>query len=161
MDDKENSHQNPPKKTRPSLSLSKQKRFQEVSEEELSACKKPKSANSERSHQWAFRVYELWVSTVKDVRVGDLWGDDKEKLCNNLCKFVEVCQSCGKPYTPKTLLQLLTNLQSVAFERNENAFHFMNYKDVSIKPLYYAEGSDQKKIVIKDVTNCTFNFHLN
>ena len=62
-DDKENSHQNPPKK-RPSLSLSKRKRFQEVSEEELSACKKkPKSANNERSHQWAFRVYELWVST--------------------------------------------------------------------------------------------------
>ena len=100
MDDKENSHQNPHKKKRPSLFLSRRKRFQEVSEEELSACKKkPKSTNSERSHQWAFRVYELWVSTVKDVRVEDLWGDDKEKLCNNLCKFVvEVRQSCGKPY---------------------------------------------------------------
>ena len=50
-------------------------------------------------------------------------------------------------------LQLLTNLQSMAFERNENAFHFMNFKD--------AEGSDQKKIVIKDVTKYTFNIHLN
>ena len=87
MGDKEKSHQNPPQKKRPSLSLSKQKRFQEVSEEELPACKNPKSTNSERFHQWAFKVYGLWVSTVKGVRVEDLWGDDKEScaiICVNL-----------------------------------------------------------------------------
>lgn len=139
------------------------KRFQEVSEEELSACKKkPKSTNSKRSHQGLSKFMSYGFQQLKISRVEDLWGDDKERLCNNLCKFVvEVRQSYGKPYTPKTLLQLLTNLQSVISERNKNAFHFVNFKDVAFKPLYYAEGSDQKKIVIKDVTNCTFNFHLN
>ena len=37
----------------------------------------------------------------------------------------------------------------------------VNSPPVTVGNSRNAEGSDQKKIVIKDVTNCTFNFHLN
>ena len=62
-----------------------------------------------------------------------------------LCKFVmETRKGSGKPYTPKTLLQLLTNLQSLAFERNEKACHFMNHKNIAFKSLHVINNVSKK-----------------
>ena len=47
-----------------------------------------------------------------------------------LCKFiVEAKQRSGEPYSPKTLLQLLVNLQSYASDQNPAASNFMDSKD--------------------------------
>ena len=51
----------------------------------MSSKQKPKSANSERAHQWPFQVYEYWISTTEDYELEDLWWEDKEKLKSMLC----------------------------------------------------------------------------
>ena len=140
------------KQKRPSLSLGK-RRFSKVSEAELSICKKkPTSANTERAHQWALRVFEEWVCTDPNAEVSDLWSEDAEKVCHLLSKFAaEARQFNGKPYTPKTLLQLMTNLQSQAFAKNPRACNFMDYKDVVFKPLHNVLNNMSKKLLSQGV----------
>ena len=140
------------KQKRPSLSLGK-RRFSKVSEAELSNCKKkPTSANTERAHQWALRVFEEWVCTDPNAEVSDLWSEDAEKVCHLLSKFAaEARQFNGKPYTPKTLLQLMTNLQSQAFAKNPRACNFMDYKDVVFKPLHNVLNNMSKKLLSQGV----------
>ena len=54
-----------------------------------------------------------------------------------LSKFIaEARQSRGEAYTPKTLLQLMTNLQAFPYTKNPRACHFMNHKDVRFQPLH-------------------------
>ena len=54
-----------------------------------------------------------------------------------LCKFVsEARQGNCKPYTPKTMLKLLTNLQSNAFSKNSSACYFKNHRDARFQPLH-------------------------
>ena len=58
------------------------------------------------------------------------------KLCDKLCRFiVEAKQHSGEPYSPKSLLQLLNNLQIYANEQNPAAFNFMDSKDPEFKSL--------------------------
>ena len=71
---------NPEKRKRLSLTL-KKKRFAELSELEMSACKKrPISGNSKRAHQWALNVYELWIQNIPNAEVSDLWEGEKKKV---------------------------------------------------------------------------------
>ena len=109
MAGKENEEPNPSKKRR--LSLSLKKRCGKASNEELVSSKqKPKSANSKRAHQWAFQVYENWISTTEDYELEDLWGEDKEKLKSMLCRFVlEARQVNGKHYTTKDVAATSVN----------------------------------------------------
>ena len=48
---------------------------------------------------------------------------------------------------PKTLLQLLTNLQTLAYEKNESALHFMNHKDVTFKQLHNVTNNVSKQLL--------------
>ena len=60
----------------------------------------------------------------------DLWCEDSDKLCEMLSKFIaEARQSSGEAYTPKTLLQLMNNLQAFEYTIYPRACHFMNHKD--------------------------------
>ena len=93
-------------------------------------------------------MYENWISTTKDYELEDLWGEDKEKLNSMLCRFVlEARLANGKHYTPNTLLQLLTNLQTLAYEKNESALHFMNHKDVTFKQLHNVTNNVSKQLL--------------
>ena len=83
-----------------------------------------------------------------------MWEDNKEKLNTMLCRFVlEARQANGKYYTPKTLytpkmlLQLFTNLQTLAYEKNESALHFMNHKAVIFKQLHNVTNNLSKQLL--------------
>ena len=49
---------------------------------------------------------------------------------------LEVKQKNRNPYTPKSILQILTNLQSYAHTQDPESFPFMNQKDVRIKHIH-------------------------
>ena len=70
--------------------------------------------------------------------VEDLWShEDPAKLCEMLsCFCLEVKQQNSNHYTPKSVLQMLINLQKYAYERNIQAFHFMNQKDERFSRLH-------------------------
>ena len=136
-----------------SLSLSKtrasKKRFSEVSSDELEGFqKKIRCHNTERAHQWAFKVYSDWISGVSEYSLADLWCENEEKVCNLLSKFVaEARRSNGSFYTPKTLVQLLSNLQSAAYARNPKARHFMDAKNIAFKPLHNVLNNMCKRLL--------------
>lgn len=82
----------------------------------------------------------------------DLWSTDAAKVCNMLSIFVlEARQSNGQAYTPKTMLQLMVNLQGLAFSRNPNTCHFMNHKDITFKPLHNAMNNLFKKLLSEGI----------
>ena len=65
-----------------------------------------------------------------------------------MSKFVlKAHQSNGQAYIPKTILQLMVNLQGLAFSRKPNACDFMNHRDVTFKPLYNAMNNLSKKLL--------------
>ena len=95
------------------------KRFAKTSDQEMQSLKvKPMSKNTERSQRWALNVFKEKVRSNNwpEVEVERLWNEvDSKKVCEMLCRFiVEAKQHSGEPYCPKTLLQLLINLQSYA-----------------------------------------------
>ena len=129
MAEKGESSEDSRKKKRLSLSLKRRKeensasplkkRFAKTSDQEMQSLKvKPMSKNTERSQRWALNVFKEWVRSNDwpEVEVERLWNEaDSKKVCEMLCRFiVEAKQRSGEPYCPKTLLQLLINLQSYA-----------------------------------------------
>ena len=55
--------------------------------------------------------------------------------------------SAREPYNPKTLLQLLVNLQSYASDRNPAAFTFMDAKDPIFRALHHVLNNHSKKLL--------------
>ena len=96
------------------------KRFAQASNDELECFKKkPTSKNTQHSQLWSFNVYKEWLNSREEddskCVVEDLWSSDAKKVCNMLCRFVvEARQRSGEPYSPKTILQMMINLQSYA-----------------------------------------------
>ena len=137
-------------------SQKQKKRFVDISEVELESLKKkPPSKNTEQAQQWAFNVLCEWIrlkgeadGSEKVYVKEDLWGSNAEKVCKMLSKFVlEARQSNGEPYTPKSVLQLMINLQSFAFLKNPKACHFMNHKDIDFLPLHNTMNNLSKKLL--------------
>ena len=159
------------KKKRPSLSLRKKrpldmcnegvepsskKRFLDVSKAELDIRKKkPIAKNTERAHEWAMKVFHEWLKdrgSDTPYTESDLWSEDAEKVCDMLCKFIaEARQTNGEPYSPKTLLQLMTNLQGLTFVRNPHACHFMDHKAIAFQPFHNVMNNLSKKLLSEGV----------
>ena len=151
----------PREKKRLSLSLkrrkgddsasSSSKRFSSSSDQELETLKmKPVSKNTKRSQAWALNVFKEWMNGSKLEKEADfLWCEaDKEQVCDLLCKFIAEAKQCsGEPYSPKTLLQLLVNLQSYASDCNPRACKFMDIKDPIFKPLHHVLNNLSKKLL--------------
>ena len=116
------------------------KRFVETCDNEVHLSKKkPSCKKTERSQLWAFNVFKEWLKfhasgeseePVVEYVEADLFSEDAEKVCAIMCKCVlEARQQNGNHYSPKTLLQLSTNLQSWALAQNPNACRFMDARD--------------------------------
>ena len=112
-------------------------RFLVTSAEDLDrASKKAIPRNTTTAVNWAFRIFQNWVTHSQGNddcldSVEDLWSrDDPTKVSKMLSQFcLEVKQRNGKPYTCKLLLQILVNLQKYARSINQECFYFMNTKD--------------------------------
>ena len=154
------------KKKRLSLSLKRRKegnsasplkkRFAKTSDQEMQSLKvKPMSKNTERSQRWALNVFKEWVRSNDwpEVEVERLWNEaDSKKVCEMLCRFiVEAKQRSGEPYCPKTLLQLLINLQSYAGSQNPTASNFLDTDDQVFKPLHHVLNNHSKKLLTDGV----------
>ena len=93
----------------------------------------PKNTNI--SLKWAFRIFSHWVEHSKEVgrdyKTEDLWlCRDAKQFTTMLSQYcLEVKQRNGTPYTPKSILQILINLQSYARSQDTDSFSFMNQKD--------------------------------
>ena len=96
-------------------------RFVKVPENEVEECKKkPTCKNTDRLQTWAYCVFKAWLENQRssdlDEQVtlyeeSDLYSEDAEKVCAMLCTFIdEARQQNGSPYSPKSLLQLVTKL---------------------------------------------------
>uniref|UniRef100_A0A1X7TFH8 DUF3504 domain-containing protein n=1 Tax=Amphimedon queenslandica TaxID=400682 RepID=A0A1X7TFH8_AMPQE len=156
MADKENQlDEEEPQKRRLSLSLKGrrgQKRFAEVSADNLVASKlKPTSKNTERSQTWALNVFRSWIAaseTGSGVADSILWEGDPKDVCTLLCQFIkEARQQSGEPYCPKTLLQILSNLQGFALSKNPHAPHFMNHKDPVFMSLHNVLNNESRRLL--------------
>lgn len=132
----------PKKKRRVSLSLSKGKnRFSTASSEELeTASIKFVPKNTTTAINWAFRIFSDWTQQSGDenYQPESLWMlRDSEKFATMMSQFcLEVKQQNGKPYTPKSLLQILINLQNYACTKDENILPFMSQKDERFKCIH-------------------------
>ena len=132
----------PKKKRRVSLSLSKGKnRFSTASSEELeTASIKFVPKNTTTAINWAFRIFSDWTQQSGDenYQPESLWMlRDSEKFATMMSQFcLEVKQQNGKPYTPKSLLQILINLQNYARTKDENSLPFMSQKDERFKRIH-------------------------
>ena len=99
--------------------------------------------NTTASLNWAFRIFSDWLDHCKQVgdrnyEKEDLWlCRDPEYLSTMLSLFcVEVKQRNGNPYTPKSILQVVTNLQHYSRTQDSNSLHFMNTKDVRFSRIH-------------------------
>jgi hypothetical protein len=147
------------RKKRLSLSLTKncqrkQDMFKVCSTEELNlASKKQVPKHTVTSLSWAYQAFEQWIkqsSTIsgRTYKIEDLWAnEDPVQLCEMLsCFCLEVKQKNGDSYTPKSVLQLLINLQKYALDQNDEAFHFMNQKDQRFKRIHTVLDNLSKKL---------------
>lgn len=110
------------KRRKLSLSLSKGKRFSVTSKEEFHKSGKahvPK--NTAVAVNWELRLFTEWIThsneeASRSYAVSNLWScDNAENVCKMLSLFwSEVRQRNGEPYTPKSLLKVLINLQKYA-----------------------------------------------
>ena len=131
MAEKENEPISGQKKKRKSLSLRKRskssaelpsKRFQEIPRDDLESFKqKVLCKNTEKSQTWALLVFCNWLQYHNECDEAeryteeDLVSEDSKKVCNMMCKIVVECrQKNGSPYSPKNIVQLSSNLQSLA-----------------------------------------------
>ena len=144
----------PNKKKRLSLSLPKRKqlpptttsgsRFDTTSHDDLEVfSKKFVPKNTSVALNWAFRIFSHWVDHSQGIngrnyKPEDLWlCRDAESFCEMMSLFcLEVKQKNGNPYTPKSILQILTNLQSYAHSQDSESFPFMNQKDARFKRIH-------------------------
>ena len=90
-------------------------------QEETYTCK-----NTDRSQTWVYCVFKEWLENQQHSDLDEqvtlyeeshLYSKDAEKVCTMLytLKAKERHQN-GWPYSPKSLLQLVTNLQSYALK---------------------------------------------
>lgn len=74
------------------------------------------------------KVFHEWLKdrgSDTQYTESDLWSEDAEKVCEMLSKFIaEARQTNGEPYSPKTLLQLMTNLQGLTFVKKSPCLPF-------------------------------------
>lgn len=98
------------------------------------------------------RAFNDWISGV-DFTLSDLWYDDGKKVCQMLSKFVAEARqkSASKLYTPKSLLQLMINLQSVVYENNPQVCLFMDEKNVILAPLHNVLDNLSKKLLSEGI----------
>ena len=150
MAEKENEPISGQKKKRKLLSLRKRSKssaelpskcFQEIPRDNLESFKqKVLCRNTEKSQTWALSVFCNWLQyhnecdEAEHYTEEDLVSEDSKKVCNMMCKFVVECrQKNGIPYSPKTIVQLSSNLQSLALLRNPTVCQYMESKDVRFK----------------------------
>ena len=133
----------PEKKRRLSLSKKPDSRFVFASTEALEiASKKAIPKNTTVALNWAVRLFEAWIDFANKEEeqfcVEDLWSNkDASKLATMLSRFcLEVKQQNGNPYTPKSVLQILINLQNYARAKDTKCFNFMNSKDERLKKIH-------------------------
>lgn len=69
--------------------------------------------NTEKSTQWAVKVFKDWLIARKEGFPDDiLMGDQGKAICECLCQiFLEVHKSDGNHYCPRSLAALLAGLQ--------------------------------------------------
>uniref|UniRef100_A0A1X7ULR8 ZMYM2-like/QRICH1 C-terminal domain-containing protein n=1 Tax=Amphimedon queenslandica TaxID=400682 RepID=A0A1X7ULR8_AMPQE len=158
------------KKRRLSLSLGKGKqRFSVASSEELEHASNqicvPK--NTTTAINWAFRLLSDW-SEQSSYQPELLWTlRDPEKFLTMMSQFcLEVKQQNGRPYTLKSLLQILINLQNYARTKDEGALPLMSQKDEHFKRIHtvldvsrelHKEGVGTEKVQARIVTNLEEN----
>ena len=69
-----------------------------------------------------------------------------------MCKFVVECrQKNSSPYSLKTIVQLSSNLQSLALIRNPTACQYMESKDVRFKAFHNVLDNISKKLLSEGV----------
>ena len=69
-----------------------------------------------------------------------------------MCKFIiEVRQRNGSPYSPKTLWQLATNLQSYALKENPNSCRFMDSKNPVFKLFHNVLNNTSRKLLSEGI----------
>ena len=138
MDESDKENQ-PPKRRRLSLSLTRN-RFKKVTEEDVSRAKKGYvPSNTARNTKWAVANFESWrLSLGKDLYPEDiLLTDDSELLCSCLCKYVlDTRKESGEPYPPKSILNLLSGLLRYMRENKPKAFNIMDDKDPAFVELH-------------------------
>ena len=160
------------------MSLSKgKKRFDVSSTNELEcASVKFVPKNTTVAINWAFRIFDEWVRHSGEIegrsyKSEDLWLlRDPEFYAKMMSQFcLEVKQQNGSSYTPKSLLQILINLQKYARSQDPDTFYFMNQKDARFKRVHtvldnisrqlHKEGVGIDKIQARVVTDMEEN-HL-
>ena len=138
MDESDKENQ-PPKRRRLSLSLTRN-HFKKVTEEDVSRAKKGYvPSNTARNTKWAVANFESWrLSLGKDLYPEDiLLTDDSELLCSCLCKYVlDTRKESGEPYPPKSILNLLSGLLRYMRENKPKAFNIMDDKDPAFVELH-------------------------
>ena len=126
-------------------SVAKRPRFECASTSEFeTASKKFVPKNTCASLKWAFSLFTEWIAHNEREENGrrykseDLWlCQDPERLVTMLSLFfMEVRQRNGKPYTPKSLLQILTNLYKHASTIDSGCLPFMSAKDSRFQHLH-------------------------
>ena len=148
----------PTKKKRLSLSVSKRKKEIEALEESVSkkprfesssaseiesASKKFVPKNTSTSLKLAYNIFCQWIehnnrTISRQYSNQDLWfNQDAESLVTMLSQFcLEVRQCNGKPYTPKSILQILSNLQNYSRTMDSDCLQFMCSKDPRFERLH-------------------------
>lgn len=126
-------------------SVAKRPRFECASTSEFeTASKKFVPKNTCASLKRAFSLFTEWIAHNEREENGrrykseDLWlCQDPERLVMMLSLFfMEVRQRNGKPYTPKSLLQILTNLYKHASTIDSGCLPFMSAKDSRFQRLH-------------------------
>ena len=134
----------PEKKRRLSLSLSnKSERFTVCLSEDLQrASKKAVPKNTTVAINWAFRLFEAWVSHSNELEghcysIENLWSHDDSEM---LSLFnLEIKQQNGKPYTPKTVFKFWSIYKVMPVKRIRSAFILWTLKmDVLLKFILFS-----------------------
>ena len=113
--DESNKENQPPKRRRLSLSLTRN-RFKKVTEEDVSRAKKGYvPSNMARSTKWTVANFESWrLSLTKDLYPEDiLLTDDPEFLCSCLCKYVLETRREWRAISPKINFKFVVRVASL------------------------------------------------
>ena len=97
--------------------------------------------NTDRLQTWAYCVFKEWLENQQSSDLDEqvtlyeeshLYSEDAEKVCAMLYTLIaKERQQNGSPYSPKSLLQLVSNLQSYALKIDAQSCRFMEERRVS------------------------------
>ena len=113
------------------------KRFALVSAEEVEAAQKPiVPQNTQKSTEWAFHLFQTWLSKRNEHNATDqcpediLVTDDHGLLCKWLCIFASEARKVdGSQYTPQSIAQTFTGLQRyISVRRNPQLFDLLTQR---------------------------------